>query len=208
MGAGPFCGMHLAYVWSTVPAESLFPCRNGPGRPGTPKQVVREGSTLRFRLERIGYLNIASICSRKHEWGLNTMPHPNFFGVLKGSREGARDGAPSAASEIVKGLGANNVLGETFWPKRFGRKFCFLNHILHLGLGAGLGWAGRPGLVAGWAGLGWRGLELGAGGAGWGGGWGWGWAGRLGAGVGWLAAGWAGLGGWAGLAGWALRGSP
>ena len=51
-----------------------------PGRPGTPKQVVREGSTLRFRLERIGYLNIASICSRKHEWGLNTMPHPNFLG--------------------------------------------------------------------------------------------------------------------------------
>ena len=35
---------------------------------------------LRLRLERIGYLNIASICSRKHEWGLNTMPHPNFFG--------------------------------------------------------------------------------------------------------------------------------
>ena len=68
------------------------------GRPGTPKQVVREGSTLRFRLERIGYLNIASICSRKHEWGLNTMPHPNFFGVLKGSGEGACDGAPSAAS--------------------------------------------------------------------------------------------------------------
>ena len=48
--------------------------------PGTPKQVVREGSTLRLRLERIGYLNIASICSRKHQWGLNTMPHPNFFG--------------------------------------------------------------------------------------------------------------------------------
>ena len=69
-----------------------------PGRPGTPKQAVREGSTLRFRLERIGYLNIASICSRKHEWGLNTMPHPNFFGVLKGSGEGACDGAPSAAS--------------------------------------------------------------------------------------------------------------
>ena len=69
-----------------------------PGRPGTPKQAVREGSTLRFRLERIGYLNIASICSRKHKWGLNTMPHPNFFGVLKGSRKGARDGAPSAAS--------------------------------------------------------------------------------------------------------------
>ena len=59
-----------------------------PGRPGTPKQVVREGSTLRFRLE---------LCSRKHKWGLNTMPHPNFFGVLKGS-EGACDGAPSAAS--------------------------------------------------------------------------------------------------------------
>ena len=51
-----------------------------PGRPGTPKQVVREGSTLHLRLERIGYLNIASICSRKHEWGLNTMPHPIFFG--------------------------------------------------------------------------------------------------------------------------------
>ena len=34
-----------------------------PGRPGTPKQVVREGSTLRLRLERIGYLNIASICT-------------------------------------------------------------------------------------------------------------------------------------------------
>ena len=48
--------------------------------PGTPKQVVGKGSTLRLRLERIGYLNIASICSRKHEWGLNTMPHPNFFG--------------------------------------------------------------------------------------------------------------------------------
>ena len=51
-----------------------------PGRPGTPKQVVGKGPTLRLRLERIGYLNIASICSRKHEWGLNTMPHPNFFG--------------------------------------------------------------------------------------------------------------------------------
>ena len=51
-----------------------------PGRPGTSKQVVREGSTLRFRLERLEYLNIANICSRKHEWGLNTMPHPNFFG--------------------------------------------------------------------------------------------------------------------------------
>ena len=69
-----------------------------PGRLGTPKQVVREGSTLLFWLERIGYLNIASIRSRKHEWGLNTMPHPNFFGVLKGSEEGACDGAPSAAS--------------------------------------------------------------------------------------------------------------
>ena len=69
-----------------------------PGRPGTPKQVVREGSTLRYRLERIGYLNIASICSSIHEWGLNTMPHPIFFGVLKGSEEGACDGAPSAAS--------------------------------------------------------------------------------------------------------------
>ena len=77
------------------------PCRNGPRNPGTPKQVVREGSTLRFRLERIGYLNIASICSRKHEWGLNTMPHPNFFGVLKGSGEGACDGAPSAASFVA-----------------------------------------------------------------------------------------------------------
>ena len=60
--------------------------------------MVREGSTLRFRLEHIGYLNIANICSRKHEWGLNTMPHPNFFWVLKESMEGARDEAPSAAS--------------------------------------------------------------------------------------------------------------
>ena len=51
-----------------------------PGRLGTPKQVVGKGSTLGLRLERIGYLNIASICSRKHEWGLNTMPHPNFWG--------------------------------------------------------------------------------------------------------------------------------
>ena len=51
-----------------------------PGRPGTLKQVVWKGSTLRLWLERIGYLNIASICSLKYEWGLNTMPHPNFFG--------------------------------------------------------------------------------------------------------------------------------
>ena len=43
-------------------------------------KLSREGSPLRLRLERIGYLNIASICSRKHEWGLNTMPHPIFFG--------------------------------------------------------------------------------------------------------------------------------
>ena len=35
-----------------------------------------------------GYLNIASICSRKR---LDTMPHPNFC------TEGARDGAPGAA---------------------------------------------------------------------------------------------------------------
>ena len=78
------------------------------------------------------------------------------------------------------------VLGETFWAKVF-----FGNHILHLGLGAGLGWAG------GWAGLGWGlgGLGLG----GWGlGGWGLGgvelgWAGGgLGAGL-WVGG---GLGGW------------
>ena len=53
--------------------------------------------------------------------------------------------------EIVKGLGANNVLTETFWAKVLGETFWavfFWNHILHLGLGAGLGWAG------GWAGLG------------------------------------------------------
>ena len=49
-------------------------------------------------LSKRSYLNIASTCSRKHEWGLNTMPHPNFLGVLKGSGEGACDGAPSAAS--------------------------------------------------------------------------------------------------------------
>ena len=39
-------------------------------------RVPRSG----LRLERIGYLNIVSICSIKHEWGLNTMPHPNFWG--------------------------------------------------------------------------------------------------------------------------------
>ena len=48
-----------------------------PGRPGTPKQVVREGSTLRLRLERIGYLNIASICSRKHQRAWDT-PFPSL----------------------------------------------------------------------------------------------------------------------------------
>ena len=65
-------------IWGWVLGRALV--ETFPGRPGTPKQVVREGSTLRLRLERMGYLNIASICSRKHEWGLNTMPHPNFFG--------------------------------------------------------------------------------------------------------------------------------
>ena len=60
-----------------------------PGRPGTPKQVVREGSTLRCAAgTHAGYLNIASICSRRHEWGLNTMPHPEFCLVLKGSEGG------------------------------------------------------------------------------------------------------------------------
>ena len=38
-----------------------------------------------------------------------------------------------------------NVLGETFWAKVLGESFFFWNHILHLGLGAGLGWAGRLG---------------------------------------------------------------
>ena len=118
--------------------------------------------------------------------------------------------------EIVKGLGANNVLGETFWAKRFGRKFFFWNHILHLGLGAGQGWAGLgwaggwagAGWLAGlgWAGLGWAGLGLlgrkyagllgwAAGLLGWGGGGNLGWAGLGWAGVGWV--GWCGLGCWA-----------
>ena len=39
-----------------------------------------------------------TVAVRKHEWGLNTMPHFNFFWVLKGSREGACDRAPGAAS--------------------------------------------------------------------------------------------------------------
>ena len=51
--------------------------------------------------------------------------------------------------EIVKGLGANNVLSETFFVDR---NVFFWNHILNLGLGAGLGWAGLGWL--GW-GLGW-----------------------------------------------------
>ena len=52
----------------------------------------------------------------------------------------------------------------TFWAKVLAS--FFWNHILNLGLGAGLGWAGWrgwPGL--GWAGLGWAGL--GWPGAGW-----------------------------------------
>ena len=81
MGASPFCGMHLAYKFGARFRRSRHVLvETVPGHPGTRKQVVGEGSTLRFRLERIGYLNIAKICSRKHEWGLNTMPHSNFLG--------------------------------------------------------------------------------------------------------------------------------
>ena len=109
--------------------------------------------------------------------------------------------------EIVKGLGANNVLCETFcakrfvrkfWAKRFGRNvlgsfffgttFCIWGWVL--------GWAG------GWAGLGWVLGWVGAGlGAGWAGGWSWeGW------GVGgWGAGGWLGAGLWTG--GWGALGA-
>ena len=102
--------------------------------------------------------------------------------------------------EIVKGLGANNVLGESFGRNVLGESFFFWNHILHLGLGAGqgwagLGWAGGWAGLAGWAGLGWAGpagllgcWAAGVGGLGWDG---LGWAGW--AGVGWAA----GLGCWA-----------
>ena len=63
--------------------------------------MVRKGSTLRFRLEHIGYLNIASICSRKHEWGLNTMLHLNFLGF-----EGVYGGCARRGSQrrVVCGL--------------------------------------------------------------------------------------------------------
>ena len=105
--------------------------------------------------------------------------------------------------EIVKGLGANNVLCESFvrkfCAKRFVRKFCakvlgsfFLNHILNLGLGAGLGWVEGLGWL-GWAGK-WA-VWAGGGGPG-----GLGWA------VGWTAGlvclGWAGLACAGRLAGW------
>ena len=91
--------------------------------------------------------------------------------------------------EIVKGLGANNVLCESFG------QFFFWNHILTLGLGAGLGWV--EGL--GW--LGWAGKwAVWAGGGGWGPGLG---------GLDCWASAW--IGGWAGLCwaccrllGWAI----
>ena len=104
--------------------------------------------------------------------------------------------------EIVKGLGANNVLGESFGAKRFGRnvlgetfwaKVFFLEpHFASwAGCWAGLGWPGLAGL--GWAGLGWALLGCWAAGLlGWRGG---------GAGLGWKGLGWAGVGwmGWGGV---------
>ena len=96
---------------------------------------------------------------------------------------------PDRKYELSNG---RNVLGETFWAKRFVRKFwakvlgSFFFGPTEAGLGwAGLDWAG-PGL--GWAGLGWAGL-------GWVLGWVLGWAG-----LGWAGLGWAGLG-WAGWLG-------
>ena len=64
--------------------------------------------------------------------------------------------------EIVKGLGANNVLCESFG------QFFFWNHILTLGLGAGLGWVEGLGWL-GWAGKWAVWAGGGAGGQGWGG---------------------------------------
>ena len=59
-------------------------------------------------------------------------------------------------------MGANNVLGETFWAKRF-----FLEPYFEFGGGGllgwmGLGWPGLGGLgwAGGWTGLGWVGLVL------------------------------------------------
>ena len=73
--------------------------------------------------------------------------------------------------EIVKGLGAKNVLTETFWPKvltetfwpkalteSFDRKF-YKEPCFEFG-GPGLGCAGLGCLGLGWAGLGWAGLGL------------------------------------------------
>ena len=54
MGASPFLrdalGLGLEHGSGGV---AHFLVETVPGRPGTPKQVVREGSTLRFRLERM-----------------------------------------------------------------------------------------------------------------------------------------------------------
>ena len=82
-------------IWGWVLGRALV--ETFPGRPGTPKQVVR-------RVPR-------SVCGW-NAWGISTLPAfaleirmglkhdaaPQFFWVLKGSREGACDGAPSAAS--------------------------------------------------------------------------------------------------------------
>ena len=56
--------------------------------------------------------------------------------------------------EIVKGLGANNVLTETFWAKLFffGTTFCIWGWVL--GRVMGLGWPGL-GWGLGGAGQGW-----------------------------------------------------
>ena len=82
--------------------------------------------------------------------------------------------------EIVKGLGANNVLGETFWAKVLGetfwaKVFCLEPHFesgagcwAGLGLGAGAG-HGAESLGLGWRA--WAGLWAGLGG--WPGGWAW-----------------------------------
>ena len=92
---------------------------------------------------------------------------------------------------LSTGLGANNVLTESF-VRKFWAVFLLEPHFESgAGCWAGLGWEeglGWPGPGLGWAGLGcWAGL-------GWAGGW---------AGAGWAGLGWAGLG--AGLAWAALR---
>ena len=119
------CGMHLASFRRSRHAlvETV------PGRPGTPKQVVWKGSTLRLQLERIGYLNIASICSRKHEWGLNTMLHPNFLGLWRGLGRVRVTGLPAPRRLRLEHAWVQARFAECTWPM-FGARFRRSRHAL------------------------------------------------------------------------------